>query len=448
MQLMNERENLRNTAELGRQDAGAPTSRAHRRISSALACATAGLLGGGCAVIDTVKPGPEWQYDAAVLVYSEPDRVSVVEAALSASRETEAGSKIALKAVVDTLTGPSATGAVPSNRPQTFTRPSGNGSYVVAPNETPLDDTFRDTRVALSADWEADIVRGLRYGLGANFSTEYDYRSVAVSGRLVKDLNDRNTTLTAAVSVADDTVTPVGGVPTALARMGADNRGLRASSQGKTVTDLLFGVTQIIDDRSLFQVNYGLTHSSGYHTDPYKLVSLVDADGQPFDAPGAVPSVIYERRPDSRSRHAIYGRYKRLLKSAALVDVSYRFTTDDWGIVSHTVEGRYRFPFASGGYLQPRLRIYTQSAADFHRGFLRQGEPLPSEVTADYRLGRMNAYTIGLEYGWGSGPKPWRLALDYYAQRPSEPDGKFGQLRGQTLAPAVNAVMLRLNKAF
>ncbi|MGE0310577.1 MAG: DUF3570 domain-containing protein [Lautropia sp.] len=425
------------------------TASRHRRIGTALACAAAGLLGSGCTMLERVTPGPEWKTDAAVLAYSEADRVSVLEAAVSATRETEAGSRFALKGVFDSLTGASATGAVPSTRPQTFTRPSGNGSYTVKPGEVPLDDTFKDTRVALSADWEADVRRGLRYGLGLNVSSEYDYRSVGLSGRLLKDLNERNTTLSAALSIANDSINPVGGVPTGLSRMDAGDRGLRASSDTKSVVDLLLGATQLIDDRSFFQVNYGLTRSSGYHTDPYKYVSLVDANGEPFEAGGAIPSVIHEQRPDARTRHAFFARYKRRLRSESIVDLSYRFTVDDWGIDTHAIEGKYRF--ALGGdnnYLQPRLRLDRQSAADFYRGFLRQGEALPSTVSADYRLAAMTTITVGLEYGWGRPASPWRIAFDYYMQRPSEPDGKFGQLLSQRLAPNVNAVMFRLNKTF
>ena len=424
-----------------------PTNR-HRRIGAVLGCAAAGLLGSGCAVIDTVTPGPEWKYDAAVLAYSEPDRVSVLEAAVSATRETEAGSKIAIKGVFDSLTGASPTGAVPSDRPQTFTRPSGNGSYTVKPGEVPLDDTFKDTRIALSADWEAAIRRDLRYGLGLNFSNEFDYRSIGLSGRLLKDLNERNTTLSAALSIANDSINPVGGVPTGLARMNGDDRSLRASSDTKSVIDLLLGATQIIDDRSFFQVNYGLTRSSGYHTDPYKYVSLVDANGEPFDAASGVPSVIHEQRPDSRTRHAFFGRYKRRLQSEAIIDLSYRYTIDDWGINTHTIEGKYRFALGGNSYLQPRLRLYRQSAADFYRGFLLQSEAVPSTVSADYRLAAMTTITVGIEYGWGNTAKPWRVALDYYSQRPSEPGGKFGQLLDQRLAPNVNAIMLRVNKTF
>jgi len=42
---------------------------------------------------------------------------------------------------------------------------------------------------------------------------------------------------------------------------------------------------------------------------------------------------------------------------------------DDWGVNSHTIDAKYRFRF-NNQYLEPQLRWYTQSKADFyHRLF-------------------------------------------------------------------------------
>jgi Protein of unknown function (DUF3570) len=440
------------------QDSTAAPRKLHR-ISTALACATAGLLGSGCALMSKGAPAadaaaPTWKYDSAALAYAESGgRVKGFKGALSAELGTDTGAKLGYKVSVDTLTGASATGAVSTDRPQTFTTASGNSRYTVNPSATPLDGEFRDTRISGSVDWEAalntDSQRGLRYGLGVNASREYDYLSFAVSGRLLKDLNEKNTNLSAAISLGSDRLNPVGGVPNALARASDAERVGRESSQSKSVLDVLLGVTQIIDARSFFQANYGLTRTSGYHNDPYKFVSLVDADGRPFDAASdAAASVLYEKHPDSRTRHALFARYRGLGASSHITDVSYRFTSDDWGTKTHAIEGRYRFAVGDSSYLQPRLRLYSQSAADFYTGFLRQGQTLPQYASADYRLADMRSYTVGVEYGFGPQAKPWRVSLDYYSQRPKEPDGKFGVLQSQQLSPAVNAVLLRLNKSF
>ncbi len=417
------------------------------KIALPLACAASTLLGHAPpAVAQTESPG--WEFDSALLIYNETGRVSAVEPVVSATRTTDAGSTLTFKGVIDVLTGASATGAVPTDQAQTFTRPSGNGSYTVAAGETPLDDTFKDTRGAISADWEAAISRTLRYGVGANFSTEFDYRSVSLNGRILKDLNQKNTTLSFGLSQAQDTISPVGGVPEALQRMSVADYASRPSSDDKSVTDILIGVTQVVDARSFIQFNYGLTSSSGYHTDPYKLVSLVGADGRPFEGASTTPSVIFEKRPDSRTRHSLFSRYRRLLNSGNIVDVSYRFTNDDWGVGTHTIDTKYRLVMSERRYLQARFRYYMQSAADFYTPFIRQGDPVGEYASADYRLGDMTAFTVGLEYGWGKPAAPWRVSLEYYVQQPKEPGGKFGELNNQELAPQVDAIMFRVNKSF
>ena len=105
-----------------------------RRIAGLLSAATCSLLGGPAQAADN-----EWDVDSAVLYYDEGDRVTAWEPVISATREIDDEEYLTHKLVLDSLTGASASGAVPSTNPQTFTRPSGNGQYTVAPNETPLD---------------------------------------------------------------------------------------------------------------------------------------------------------------------------------------------------------------------------------------------------------------------------------------------------------------------
>lgn len=447
----------------------------HRFIAASLACATATLLGQGGVVQAAEPPGSttlvgaptdharvdadasvagsapidRWTFDSAVLFYSESHRVAALEPVLLARRRTAAGSDFTGRIVVDVLTGASPIGAVGTDRPQTFTHPSGQGRFIEPANQTPLDSIFQDTRIALSADWESPLSRTLRYGLGANVSTEYDYRSLSLNARLVKDFNQKNTTLTVALAQAQDTIDPVGGVPEAMGRVSAARYSDRPVDDDKSLTDLLVGLTQIVDSRSFVQLNYGLTVASGYLNDPYKLVSLVDDQGRPFDISASEPSVIYENRPDKRTRHALYSRYRRLLeRNDNIVDVSYRLTSDDWGIVSHTLDTKYRWNLSAHRYVQTRLRYYTQGAADFYAPFLRQSDPVPVTVSADYRLGDMDAWTLGLEYGWGRASSPWRVSLEYYLQQPAEPGGKFGVLVSQEISPPVRAIMLRVNKSF
>ena len=57
-----------------------------------------------------------------------------------------------------------------------------------------LDDTFRDTRVALSANWQMPLGRLYQFNVGGSFSKEFDYLHAGINVRIARDINNRNTT--------------------------------------------------------------------------------------------------------------------------------------------------------------------------------------------------------------------------------------------------------------
>ena len=102
---------------------------------------------------------------------------------------------------------------------------------------------------------------------------------------------------------------------------------------------------------------------------------------------------------------------------APVLSVSYRFMTDDWGIDSHTLEARLRWPIGASSYIEPQLRYYTQSEADFYRSSLVNGQPLPQYASADFRLGNFDATTAGMKFGQRTAQRQrMECALEYYQQ--------------------------------
>jgi hypothetical protein len=416
-----------------------------KKVAGLLSAATCTLLGSPAQSADN-----GWDIDSAILFYSEDnDRIEVVEPVISATKDLGDDESLSMKLVLDSLTGASATGAVPSTMVQTFTRPSGRGTYNVAPNETPLDDTFKDTRVAFSMNWEKPVDRNNRRNLGFNVSNEYDFTSISVNALWQHDTNQKNTTYSYGINIELDDIDPVGGVPEPLTVTLAQDKG--DSSDTKNIVDLLFGVTQVIDKSSLFQVNLSLSESDGYLTDPYKFVSVVDSvTGQPIYLTGQFTQQLFENRPDSRSRQSLYGEYKKMLSNKDIFTASYRFMTDDWGIDSNTFDFTYRFRLKEGYFIEPHLRWYQQSEADFYRYFLVDGEPVPTEITADYRLGEMDATTVGVKFGKQIDDRHrWSVRLEQYVQSgDSSPSEAFGQLAQQDLYPDVEATMVQFNYSF
>ncbi|WP_299074990.1 DUF3570 domain-containing protein [uncultured Paraglaciecola sp.] len=422
-------------------------------VNTALAAATCALLG---TVPSVQAEEGVWEMDAALLYYGETDRVTAVEGVFSAKKDLGDEHIFSGKLVVDTLTGASATGAVAQPSPQTFTRPSGKGQYVIGEGETPLDDTFKDTRVQLEAQWTQPLWDNMRGSTGVHLSKEYDYLSISINGSLAKDFNQKNTTVSAGLSLAFDTIDPEGGRPIAFSEMVID-QGQFATEQAyqaafdatrqqdsddKSTVDLMLGVTQIINRNMLMQFNYGYSMSDGYHTDPFKVLSVVNDQG-------LTQSLVHEDRPTERTRHNFYWQTKYALDTG-VADISYRYATDDWDINSHTIDSRLRFNLSDNRYIQPHFRYYQQSAAEFYQPFLIEGTMLPTFASADYRLGEMTAYTIGLKYAvkMQSG-NDWAFRLEYYQQDPTNTGfDEPGALQPLDLYPSVKAVIAQVSYSF
>jgi hypothetical protein len=429
----------------------------YTHITLALAAASCGLLNTTSthASLDVDKQNDiaGWDISTAVLFYSEVDRVSAIEAALQGKKALDTDEYLTLKITLDSLTGASASGAVPAEQPQTFTRPSGKGSYQSTANKTVLDDSFRDTRLAINTQWEKPLSRTVKMILGSNISKEYDYLSLSGNGLFAFDFNQRNTTFSAGVSLASDRIDPEGHIPTAFGIMrpqGEEQPREGGSSESKTTVDLLLGVTQVMDRNSLVQLNYSFSQTHGYLTDPFKVLSVIDDTGRPVieDTASNLSQVVFEHRPNSRNKHSLYSKYKRYL-NGDVIDVSYRYLFDNWDLSSHTMDLHYRYKLSSTRYIQPYLRYYKQSGVNFYKPFLLSNEvpsagSLDKFATADYRLGDLNAYTIGLEYGH-THSRPWSIGIDYYIQNSTEPEDTFGELKKQRLAADFKALMLRIN---
>jgi hypothetical protein len=420
-------------------------------VRTALAAAACALLGA------LPTPAPAMQIEGATLVYTEPGRVTAVETVIEGVKETDAGGAYSLKLAIDALTGASANGAVPANRVQTFTRPSGESSYTVNPGETPLDPSFKDTRVAATGAWMRPLGRMDKMNLGVNLSYETDYLSLGLSGGFARDFALRSSTLATSLSYAHDIVEPHGGAPDPFTVMAPpeadggrsveedddDDGGESSPGKGKDVGDFLLGFTQVLDRATIARVNYTAGVSFGYLTDPYKILSVVEApDGA---QPGDPTAYLYERRPDQRTKQSVYGEIRRHI-GPDVVAGSYRYYWDSWGVRSSTVDLHLAQPLGRKDSLEPHYRYYHQHEAEFYTAYLVSGRPLPSYASADYRLGAFRADTFGLEavHTLDSGTA-FRAGLEYYLQRgdPSPPDA-YGALAEQDLFPDVSAWMVRV----
>lgn len=434
-------------------------------IKAALSIAAGSLLGTGTTVSDAKAQSLEgWQFDSAFLFYSEEDRVSAAEGIISATKLFDNDEILNLKLTIDTLTGASANGAIVQPQAQTFTRPSGEGQYEIASETTPLDDTFKDTRVQLNAQWTQPIADNYTASIGGHLSKEYDYLSLGVNGNLAIDFDKKNSTFSFGFSHFQDTFSPEGGIPKPHASMLIGDSSSPtwdeefsktriASRDDKQTSDLLLGFTQVINRRMISQFNYSYSMVSGYLTDPFKVVSVLDNEGIAQD-------YIYEHRPDSRNKQSIFAQTKYHFTPSlrnSVVDLSYRYMWDDWQIKSHTIDTRLHIPlndsWGKNSYIQPHVRFYQQGAASFYQPYIpneKVNDSPTNYVSADYRIGEMNALTLGAKYGFNlKNGNDFALRLEYYQQTPTNAgfDTPIA-LKNLTVYPVVTAVILQVSYSF
>jgi hypothetical protein len=203
-------------------------------------------------------------------------------------------------------------------------------------------------------------------------------------------------------------------------------------------------------------LNYSYSDSSGYLNDPYKILSVVDpvtgdaiARVPVAGARGPTGVYLFESRPDTRRKQALYGELKKYLNGKVL-SVSYRYMTDDWGIDSNTIEARVRWPLQTGMYVEPTLRFYTQTAADFYKLSLPAGQPLPRYASADYRLSDFNGTTVGLKFGRElTDGRQWSARLEYYQQTGNTPSGLLiGNQATRDQTPGLKAIIAQFSYRF
>lgn len=373
--------------------------------------------------------------EVAVLSYNESARVNVLEPVVRFSRDLGGERTVRLRLGYDAMSGASPSGAMPASHPQTFTSPSGH-SYRVETGSQPRR-SFRDTRFAVGLDYEQPLGQTLKASTGLNVSSETDYLATSASLSLAWDLDQRRTTLNLGGSLGLDKVSPNGGRPVPLSDYD-HGPSLASATATKNMTDLMLGVTRILNERAVWQLNLGLGTDSGYLTEPYKGVSVVDG------TTGAIRDAVHEGRPDSRFRTTVFTKLA-WHPGRDVIHASYRWYHDDWGVTGHTVDLAWYLKLGDGRVLRPSLRSSSQTAADFMRFALIQGEPLADVVSADTRLARMHTLSAGLKYSLPVWEGTLHTKLEYMLQQVTVPGSQRpGVLGSLDVAPDLPVWMFSL----
>ena len=218
---------------------------------------------------------------------------------------------------------------------------------------------IRDKRSELSLGTRYYLING---SIGANigYSEEDDYRATYFGASGERHFNQESTTVSLSFSHSMDDI-----FPTDAALFN------RVRNEDKRSTSVVVAISQVIDQRSTFQLALSLTEQSGFLSDPYKLRDI---------------------RPEDKTQIALTNSYRRFFVNAnAALHVNYRFYHDDFGISSHTLDMAWFQNIGQSLQLVPTLRYYSQSAADFFTNIDDFLKPISEYQSSDYRLSAFGA---------------------------------------------------------
>jgi len=404
----------------------------NRTVCQGLAVATCTLLSNvsqNVAAHDV--EGKDLDYTTSFLDYVERDRVKVREIDQTISWQMNDDINLSGTFIFDSITGSTPTGALSANSAasDTSTTASGSSSGTGFGGGTSNTATFIDPltpivdrRVAVSGQITHELNRTSGYSAGALFSQEDDYSSVGLNGSYIMELNNKLTTLEFGTAGSYDIVSPIGGSP-APDRLTNVNDVFDLEDGEKTTIDLLISATQILNHRTVTKASLTTGVTSGYLSDPYKVVTLRNSTS------GLADKYFHERRPDSRNRTSINFDISHQPFEEDVLSIGYRYFWDDWDVTSHTLDVRYRRQINNKSYYMPHFRYYSQTATDFYVPYLNaddqdpdaagtpSGINAPEYASADSRLDEMNAYTLGIKYGIEGPLGHFRVRFEYIGQR-------------------------------
>ena len=347
-----------------------------------------------------------WTVDVGYLYYSEPDKITVDTYIAMISGNLSDKDTVSLGLVFDSLTGSTPTGALRDSS-VAVTGVSGGGAGTVGGGGA--TSSFDDTRLAVDASWGHEWQRLVRSDVSAYVSVEGDYTAIGGGLGIEKDTEDRAYTFTAAIGGSVDKVSQSNEqTPAPLSEL---SDAIYYGKGDKNTYDVLFGLSKIINRRTAAMVNITHSRSLGYHTDPYKVISVADADDAEF-------TTLFEKRPDERERYVLYSKIVHEIPGGDdHLDFSYRYHTDSWDVNSHTVEMGYSFDVRIRHLFKPFGRIYYQQAANFYQRTIVSDDGvldnLPEYASSDPRLADMLSVTAGLKYQYktsATGSIDFRLA--------------------------------------
>jgi hypothetical protein len=278
-------------------------------------------------------------------------------------------------------------------------------------------ETRKQGDFRLGYEWDEAAVDA---GGGISLENDYESRFASLGGRL--DFNQKLTTVNLGLSytnshtkaLIDHDANPYIDTTAFDHQISVDEAtGAKTLSGNRQDWAANLSLTQVLTKDAVIQTGAGYTRSTGYMENPYKVVEtfFVNPDPNFSGIPGVFLAgdahAFLEQRPDVRNQWTWDVRYVQHVPWVdAAVHLGYRYYHDDWDVDAHTFDADWAQPLGHGWTVTPRVRYYSQDAADFYHPFLAVlGDPgssearlkkLPGSFSSDHRLSGYGALSGGV----------------------------------------------------
>ncbi|HVZ57585.1 MAG TPA: DUF3570 domain-containing protein [Chitinophagaceae bacterium] len=259
------------------------------------------------------------------------------------------------------------------------------------------------TRFYPSLNWSVQNGRGFTFGVGASFSTEYNYHSFGLNAVAGKTSRSQNTDITLRGQVFLDRVGLI--YPSELApstagsgsgystyttasgqvigSYGGDDHYTIPTSPRNTYAGSLTW-SQVINRNMQVALLADFVGQNGLLSLPFHRVYFNDNSTEKI-----------ENLPDIRLKIPLGMRLNYFLGDKLVLRSYYRYYRDNWGIRSHTasLETPYKLsPFVS---VAPFYRYYTQTASCYFAPYAAH-KLTDTYYTSNYELSAMNTHYAGI----------------------------------------------------
>jgi len=238
-----------------------------------------------------------------------------------------------------------------------------------------------DMRVYPSLTWlSTNEKKGLSYGAGLYFSTEYDYKSFGAEATFGKKTSNRNGELNLKLQVYLDQVKLI--YPVELRHAGADDIDLSKPSEARNSYSMAASWSQEINPRLQVLISAEIIQQSGFLSLPFHRVYFTDQ------------SVHAEKLPDMRLKIPLGLRLSYFLGDRIIMRLFYRYYTDDWNLSSNTAGVEIPVKLNTFFSISPFYRFYAQHAARYFSPY-ETHEHGVDFYTSNYDLSQFTSHFMG-----------------------------------------------------